>query len=145
MENRLTTRLITYWERIRKEENLPEIGRLNPAALDDVWPFCFRLTVEKSTQAAKTYRYDYVGTKITEIYGKNLTGQYATAQLKSIPGASVLKRMDELVLTGKPLEDEGQFINEKSKIVKYRACLLPFGTEKNGVTQIVAGLSWKVF
>lgn len=143
-DKRITTRLVEYWERLKGENSLPEISRFNSAQVDEHWPQCIRLRVEPGGREQRNYVYEYVGRKITEAYGRNLTGTCAHAQLKDIPGASVLKKMDDLVQTAIPQLDEGQFISPKNKIIKYRAVAIPFG-RMTMVTHVIVGLSWREF
>jgi hypothetical protein len=56
----------------------------------------------------------------------------------------VVRKASEVLANPVPLVDMGQFINAGNKVVKYRSCLLPFGTG-NKVTHIIAGLSWREF
>ena len=43
-----------------------------------------------------------------------------------------------------PLLDTGQFVSETSKVIKFRSCLLPFGTEER-ITHVVVGFSWREY
>ena len=91
------------------------------------------------------YRYDYMGPLLVDAYGRDMTGQQVQSRQKDFPGGRILEKMDALVLQPTPVQDEGQFVNDKHKIVKYRSCLLPLGSHQGDVTHIVAGISWKAF
>jgi hypothetical protein len=88
----------------------------------------------------------HCGTSISEAIGKNLTGQTMNTGMKFFPGAKILKRINEVMTQDSPtpLLDDGQFVNDKGKVVKYRACLLAFGTN-DVVTHVVIGVSWRSF
>lgn len=146
-DKRLTDRLTSYWSNIRKEKPYPEIQHFNPSAVEDVWAYCFRLKVEPAAAnvTTRTYRYEYMGAKIIEAYGKNLSGQSVSSAVRMLPGSDILKKVDMVLANSTPLYEGGQFVNDKNKIVKYRSCMLPFGNETAGVTHIVVGLSWKSF
>ena len=45
-ELRLTTRLTTYWNRLRQEDEYPKIQKLNPGTIEDIWPQCFMISVD---------------------------------------------------------------------------------------------------
>ncbi len=85
-----------------------------------------------------------LGDKAKDIYGGDMSGRTMYPTMKHFQGASIVRRVDDIIATPKALYDEGQFVNERSKIVKYRSCLLPFGKEGK-VTHILAGLSWREF
>ncbi len=144
MDQRLTDRLTKYWNQLRGAESLPPIGRLNPDRVYDLWPNCMMVQVVTVHAGTHTYSYEYVGPALQSMYGKDMTGQIGSGKLRDLPGWQMLKKVDEVVVTPSVVIEEGQFINEKSRIVKFRACLLPFG--KNGkVTHVVVGMSYREF
>lgn len=145
-EKRLTTRLMAYWEQIKGDSHCPGYQQLNPSALDDIWHNCLALRVQPSTGKRRSYTYVHCGETISQAIGKDLTGQTMTTNMKFFPGAKIIKRIDDVVeqASPTPLLDDGQFVNEAGKVVKYRACLLAFGA--NGeVAHVVIGVSWRAF
>ena len=60
------------------------------------------------------------------------------------PVAVLIRKIHLVFANPAPLVDMGQFVSERGKIIKYRSCLLPFGTQ-GVVTHIVVGLSWREF
>lgn len=145
-EKRLTTRLITYWERIRKDQPMPDFAKFNASAVDDIKEHCLVLAIQPGSDAVQTlYRYEYLGEKLGEVYGRDMLGQYTQSNMKDLPGMSIIKKADLLTSDNiTVINDEGQFVNDNSKIVKYRSCLLPFG-KNNKISHVVAGISWKIF
>lgn len=145
-EQRLTSRLISYWENIRGEATLPPYAQLNPSALDELWNNCLVLRTEPAAAGKLSYSYTHCGQEISKAIGKDLTGQRMTSNMKFFPGAKIIKRIDEVATQVKPtpLLDDGQFINEKNQIIKYRACLLAFGNTQ-GISHVVIGVSWRAF
>lgn len=145
-EQRLTTRLMAYWEKIKGADALPLYEKLNPSALDELWNNCLCLRAEPSGTNKLSYTYLHCGQEISKAIGKDLRGQRMTTNMKFFPGAKIIKRIDEVASQVKPtpLLDDGQFVNENNQIIKYRACLLAFGTSKS-ITHIVVGVSWRAF
>ncbi|MCH2547008.1 MAG: PAS domain-containing protein [Alphaproteobacteria bacterium] len=145
-EKRLTTRLISYWEQIKSEDSFPSFQQLNPSAIDDIWHNCLALQAQPASGDKRPYTYIHCGETIAEAIGKDVTGQTMTTNMKFFPGAKIIKRLDEVVTQSAktPLMDDGQFVNEGGKVVKYRACLLAFGAN-DIVTHVVIGVSWRAF
>lgn len=146
-EQRLTTRLITYWENIKGHDPLPIYAKINPGALDDLWKNCLVLKTEPAASAENlTYVYIHCGQEIAKAIGHNLSGRRMTTNMKFFPGANIIKRIDEVanLKEYKPLLDDGQFVNDKNQVVKYRACLLAFGTQ-DIVSHILVGVTWRTF
>jgi hypothetical protein len=85
-----------------------------------------------------------VGEKVRTLYTRDMTGQTINTGQKHFQGAALIKKIADVITKPEPLFDQGQFVNERSKIVKYRSCMLPFGVD-NKVTHVVIGLSWREF
>lgn len=145
-EKRLTTRLITYWEKLKGDDFCPGYEQLNPSALDDIWNNCLVLHAQPSVGEKRPYTYVHCGELISQAIGKDLRGQTMTTNMRFFPGAKIIKRIDEVVAQASPspLLDDGQFVNDAGKVVKYRACLLAFGAN-NIVSHVVIGVSWRAF
>jgi len=144
-EKRLTTRLTRHWERLKKEEPLPLYAWWNPSTVDDIWPNCITV-VALPSKNDKNFKYDYVGAKVEGAWGTDVTGEILTNSGNHIfRGANIVTKLNHVSEAHEALIDQGKFINEQNKVVKYRSCLLPFGTEREGVTHVVIGLSWKDF
>jgi hypothetical protein len=146
-DKRLTRRLTDYWDRLRKDNPLPQWAQLNTGAISDVWGQCSVWRVEIGRQATDSiaYTYEYVGKNTKEAMGTDMTGELFLTKFRNFPGVKLTKNIDSVVKNRVPEYDEGSFINEKQKLVKFRSCLLPFGTTEGRVTHILLGLSWKAF
>ena len=142
-EQRLTGRLLKYWQLLRKTHAIPEMEQFNSDAVSDLWPQCFLLNVD--THGSVAYKYEVVGQSITTVYGRDLTGLAVDTNSKKFPGSIISKKLAETVDQQQPSEDHGHFVSDDGKMVKYRACFLPFGNDKKGVTHIIVGLSFRVF
>lgn len=144
-EARLTMRLTTYWDRLRKDQPLPLFSQFNSSAIEDIWKQCLLFVVIPTTGGrSPSLNFSAVGENLSALYARTVIGQVFSPNQRDIPGTNVMKRVDEIMANPVPLMDEGQFISSRGKIIKYRSCLLPFG--KDGlVTHIVAGLSWREF
>lgn len=143
-EQRLTRRVLKYWEMVRKDAPIPEIRRLNTAAIEDVWPSCLQVNVNNRGKIP-VYTYEYMGAPIAAIYGRDLTGMVVDQTTKQFPGKVLHNRFNDILDKKVPMHDDGHFLSEHGKLIKYRACLLPFGTAQKGVTHIVVGLTCRYF
>ncbi len=145
-DNRLINRLIEYWKRLKKDDILPDFKKNNPAAIEDIWEQCFVLSTIPSNFIA--YKYEYLGKKITHLYGKDVVGKSINMKDKQFPNSIIVPRLqaiNSLSDLKEPQEDVGQMPLSSGKIIKYRTILLPFGNEKDGLTHIVAGVSYREF
>lgn len=142
-DQRLISRLISYWERICSGGSMPRWEQFNATTIEDLWQQCCAWKVDIGGKSP-SYTYEYVGKGIKGALGIDPTGTMFTTHFRNFPGARIVREIDTLVTMPKPLKDESQFVNEQSKVVKYRSCLLPFGNKKR-LTHVVLGLSWKAF
>lgn len=144
-ELRLTDRLTTYWNLIRKDAAVPEFVQFNISAIEDVWSQCVLFTVQPSAPGqSPAVNFYQVGEKVKALYG-NVAGQSMHSGQRHFQGAGIVRRVGEVISSPTPIQDHGQFVNERSKVVKYRSCLLPFGNKDGKITHVVAGLSWREF
>lgn len=144
-EHRMADRLIGYWNNVRKEASMPDFAHFNASSIDDVWQYCVLFTVSPEVDNKPSVLNFYqVGDKVRGIYGHEMVGRSFNTSQRHFQGATVVRRMEEILRTPTPLSDVGQFINERSKVVKYRSCLLPFGRDGK-VTHVIAGLSWREY
>jgi hypothetical protein len=142
---RLVDRLTDYWRRLKKDDILPQIQKINSGALDDVWDNCFILEIE-GRDDRRMYLYKYMGSEIKKAYGVDMTGQHVSPAVKMVPGSKVLNYIEECVSDLVPHEEHGTFINTENKTVKFRSCILPFSSRTNNkVTHLLVGLSWRAF
>jgi PAS domain len=144
-EKRLVNRLTEYWERLRKDNPLPLMQTFKKDAITDVIENCLILKREKQGEDKITYVYEFVGKGIIAAVGKDVTGERILGHVHAIPGGAIIKQVEQCVASLQPISDEGKFINDKSKVVKYRSCLLPFGATDSTVTHLLVGLSWRAF
>ncbi len=143
-EKRLIDRMTGYWERLKGDNELPPFQKFNNSAIADIWSHCFVVDVDERG-GVKNYVYEYVGESIVNAYGKNPAGDRMSSKMHDVPGGTIVTKIDNCVDGKQIVVEQGQFINQKSKIVKYRSCMLPFGKANGTVTHIVTGLSWREF
>jgi hypothetical protein len=142
-EQRVTSRLMKYWDNLRKDAEIPAFAKFNSAAVEDIWGQCMLFMVNPG-QGKKHYTFYRVGDAVRKMYQEDVVGQVLTPHHASFKGANIIKRIDEVIAHPTPVFDEGQFINKKSKMVKFRSCLLPFGNDDK-VSHVIVGLSWREF
>jgi hypothetical protein len=169
-EKRLTHRLTEYWNQMREEASLPSWEYFDPASFGDMWQQCCGWKVDAENSSTIVYTYEYAGDSVTKIVGGSLKGKkVASPQLKldekaarkaranmppggiflshfhNFPPARILEKIDRTVKKPAIVIEEGRVVNGDGKNVRFRSCLLPFGTHDGKVTHMVLGLSWKTY
>ncbi|MBY0355632.1 MAG: hypothetical protein K2Q12_07875 [Rickettsiales bacterium] len=147
-ELRMTTRLLELWNRLSHDNSLPDYAKLNVTSIDDLWQNCMVLVPipkASSSRAQTTLKLHHVGRKVSDVIGNASVGNYIVSRARQFAGEKIIHRIDDIIEQPMPIEESGQFINDKSKVVKYRSCLLPFGNSQEGVTHVLVGLTWREF
>jgi len=137
---RLTDLLMNCWNVWSEDGAIPPEARIDPEMLLPVWDECFLVQVLESGR----FRYDYLGKSLIEAYGEDYS-QEEVDSLVSPHKQKVVKRFDEVVKRGIPLEDEGEFRNSLGLTIKYRQLLLPFSGSSGRVEYVLGGMRWKAF
>ena len=142
-ERRLTARMVETWHAAGKGA-IPTVEAFDISQISDLWSSCLRIMVRKAMNK-HSYTYEYMGEDVIKAYGNNLVGRQVTMDIRTIPGANVLYKLDEkLPNVTAPILEQGNFVNDEDQLIKYRSCILPFG-DGIRITHAVIGLSWKVF
>ena len=139
---RVTDKLLQYWQDLKGDARFPSEEDIDPEALKEVWDSCFMIQVPDMGEGG-TYNYTYLGSNIIRSYGTDLTQD--AAQPLASPTAERLASLYQKVLARKmPVICEGRFINNQGQEIRYRQCLLPFGTGDT-VTMIFGGMRYKIY
>lgn len=133
-------RLLAYWKELSGERKFPEETDIDTDAIADLWNSCFLLNTGKD--AGHGFKYEFMGPSLIEAYGVDLTGQAHTEQTE--PNiVSILKAFEQVTSIGEHVVDESEFINTSGQTVKYRCCLVPFGSAPDQVKYILGLMRWK--
>jgi hypothetical protein len=146
LEQRLVVRLLGYWERVKKEDAMPDFRRNNPAMIEDLWGQCFILAVIPPIGSA--YKYEYLGDKLGALCISDITGKTFDAKNKHAGNSLVTPKIETITALMElktPQEDNGQMPTTSGKLIKYRTILLPFGNETVGITHMLGGVSYREF
>lgn len=144
-DKRLVDRLSDHWNRLRGDAPYPQFERLNSAAIADLWDRCIVLEVENTAGKKNVlYTYQHMGKEVIKAYGADLAGHYVNVNMHNFPGWQVLKSVDAVFAEPGVQMSQGSFVNDGDQIIKYRACIMPFGRDEK-ITHALVGLSWKMF
>jgi hypothetical protein len=170
-DKRLTLRLTEYWDNLRGQAVLPQWDRFDTKEFADIWKQCCGWRIEAGEGNTIIFTYDHVGDSVKEAINNDLWGRKFTTSSRVLPGApltrnivgaglaeqmyasdfkgfpvaGIIKKIDRVINKLVPLIDEGRFENPERKTVRYRSCLMPFGSAEGKVERIVLGLSWKIY
>jgi hypothetical protein len=143
-EQRLSTRMVTMWDKLAEMTPPPMFAQFNKNALSDIWQQCAVLRVEPKAAESEIYEMtvDFLGDLTKKLLPELRTGQRITTKTMSMQAKKYLSDIGQVITHCQTLINSGSVIGTHNKMVKYRVCLLPF-TDKNAqVAYIVVGFSW---
>lgn len=142
MEGRLEDILKHYWETLPRATvgSIPSESTISPDALKNVWDDCFLVQITPDN----SFRYDYLGKDLVDAYGEGYHDGDEADKLIDTHSNRAIRIFSEVVKGRKPVDDEGEFVNSRHLLIKYRQYLFPLGN-KERVTHIFGGMRWKAY
>jgi len=141
IERRITLRMFSYWEKIRKDRSMPHVSDVNSADLHDLWDSCFLVMLDDKGNPDPDS--SYIGKSIIHAYRHGLVeGENPIIISPNID--SFLRNHMQIFDSHKPLMEEGEFENFLLGTIKYRQCVLPLG-ENSKLHAILGGMHFKGF
>jgi len=137
---RLTDILLRFWDEFKEGPNPPAEKNINSEYFGDMWANCF---LAKVVDEGK-YKYSYLGDNLIEACGDDFEKD-EVEYLISNKGHRLVEKFDEAVKTGKPVSDDGEFVNSAKLLIKYRQMILPIKNSQGKIGYIFGGMRWKAF
>jgi hypothetical protein len=146
-QQRLTDRMEKYWNLLKNNSDaLPSFSQFNPDILADLRPSLCELRIVKEANN-RVFYYAKVGDNIKKDCG-DLENTPVSKMIKRIPGGAIIDNIESYIEGKnyqKPLLNSGTLLNKENKLVRFRSCALLFANKGNEPSNIVLGLSWRLF
>ena len=128
-----------YWRAIHPGDALPGRQHLDPVDLRRFLPRLWLLDVQ---QEPFRLRYRLVGTRICEMAGRELTGQWLDeAHPAAAPDPGIFDRFRQVVATGTPSRRRGKpmlFLRHKADFTEIENAVFPFASDGKTVDMLLA-------
>jgi hypothetical protein len=128
-EQRMTFRLLSYWNKLKGEREIPSIKEVNITELGEVWGFCFTICLDDEE---KVDEFQYFGAELVALTGVDLSGLNVE---KSLPGTMMAQLMDfypQVILLRSPVSKASKCLQNGCEIL-YRSLIVPFSSDGNKV------------
>ena len=140
VHQRITDRILDYWNTLRGEAPYASEDAIDWYALGDVREDAFLLRII----ANDDFTFSYLGKNVQDAYGEDMTGEQASS-FASPSGSALKEYVAELIKTGAPVTDEGEFVNKNGKVVRYRQCLVPLTSDGDVIEAVLGGMRFRLY
>lgn len=143
-ERRISERLLSLWDELRGDAEIPQESALDIHRLSDYWESCFIVEITERGDE-RDYKYSYLGTSIIDAYGDDLTGKEVYNHLIAPYSQMLLLKFETVVGDLATVTDEAEFTNLKGAQIRYRQCLVPLGATTGRVGFILGTMTWSQY
>jgi hypothetical protein len=134
IERRLVLRLLGHWRQLCADRTMPVVSEIDPAAIPEIWPYCFLLEIDQSNGL---HKYRALGDEIDKFTAPSLIGKTVADALADVLPGLALRYVDEVLEKSVPISRGGEFFTSNGGRVLYRSILLPTGDDENGISCIL--------
>ncbi len=142
---RINEFLQAYWDDLRDSRPYPREDEIDMQDMADIWDSCFLIKCDPKTDSEKPFTYTYLGQALIEAYGVDSREKDICEKLVYPTSMTMVGKFREVMLTGRPVEEESEFRNHKNMLIKYRSTLLPLADETGRIGFILGGMKWKAY
>lgn len=144
LEQRLTIRLVTMWDKLAELNPPPLFAQLNKGSISDIWPQCAVIRLEQVGVDANDplLAFDYIGDKSRSLLMNIHEGKMMRFNGLNRETKKFLEDVPNVIHTVNTIITSGTLAGIRNKLIKYRICLLPFTNTTGDVSHIMVGFSW---
>ena len=139
-EQRLTFRLLSYWNRIRGERAMPSLMDVNIQEILELWYFSFTIDLRDPD-----HRFQYFGSKLTDIFNEDYTGWSLQEAINTdIIVNNTIGFYPRAVDKREPVMEAASFFSEGDE-VRYRSLIVPLSSDGETVDFLIGTTNYKHF
>lgn len=139
-EQRLTFRLLSYWNRIRGDRTFPALSDINIGEIEEMWHFSFTIDLTDEDE----HVLQYFGPDLVSIFGTDYTGETVSEAMNDVilnnTIGSYLKCLDER----KPTMEAASFSYDGQEL-RYRTLVVPLSGDGDRIDYVMGTTNYKAF
>lgn len=141
VEHRLIGRLLDEWRALGGHQAPPPLGRIDAAALGDIWDWCYVLDLEATGGEPCILQ---AGPALIEAAG----GAELAGPLSALPAASLIaqsvRAWRQVVERRVPVATGGAFLDAAGRQMRYRSVLLPLSEDGRTIHRLLGAANGRV-
>jgi hypothetical protein len=139
-EQRLTFRLLSYWNRIRGEREFPTLSDVNIHEIEEMWHFSFTLDVSREEE----HFFQYFGPELSSIFGTDFTGENVAEAMNDVILNNTVGSYVKCIEKREPTMEAASFFYD-GKELRYRTLIVPFSSDGQKVDYLMGTTNYKAF
>lgn len=139
---RINEFLYAYWDSLRGTRPYPQASEIRKEALRPIWDSCFLVRIDRARNS-HGYTYTYLGKSLIALVGNESSEKDIREKLVPPSNLSLVRKFDEVLESGRPVEETSEFTTTRKVRIKYRANLLPLADEEGHIGFILGSMRWK--
>lgn len=139
-EQRLTFRLLSYWNRIRENQEFPSLQKVNISEIAELWHYTF--TIEVSPDGLHSFQ--FFGQELINLTGENLTGELVERAMEQALISNLIGFYDKVLTQRAPVSESSQFYLE-GKELRYRSLVVPFSDDGTTINYLLGTTNFKAY
>ena len=140
-EQRMTFRLLSYWNRIRADRPLPSLSDVQIAELPEVYHYTFTIELGPSEE---DHRFTYFGPHLASTFGQDYTGSYLYEAMNDVTINNTIGFYHKVVADRAPVSESSEFFLD-GKEIRYRSIILPLSSDGETIDFLFGTTNYKVF
>ena len=137
-DDRLTYRLLAYWDERRGERDFPRLREIDPADIEDMWPHCFVLDVRCFGDSPY---FHYLGASLAKFSGIFLSGNHDWSS--TLLRMAVCHFREAMSRRGPILVEDELTLYDTRKLL-FRSTLLPLSDNGQDIDHILGAATGKI-
>jgi hypothetical protein len=139
-EQRLTFRLLSYWNRIRGERPLPCLSDVNIEEIKELWYFSFTIDLREPV-----HRFHYFGSSLSDIFQEDYTGRSVQELVdEDVVVNNTIGFYERAVVSREPVMEAASFVLDAGE-VRYRSIIVPLSSDGQIIDFLMGTTNYKIF
>lgn len=139
-EQRLTFRLLSYWNRIRGDREFPSLADVNINEITEMWHFTFTIALKEDGCP----NFHYFGPELIQIIGEDYTGEDVDAAVEGGLLGNLIGFYPKVIEQRSPVSESSHFYNE-GKEIRYRSLIVPLSSDGKQIDFLVGTTNYKIY
>lgn len=141
-EQRLTFRLLSYWNRMRGKRSFPALADINIADIEEIWHFTF--TIHTVSPVRDDHTLLYFGPQLVSIFGMDYTGELVVEALNDVIVNNTIGSYINTLEKREPTMEAASF-HYDGKEIRYRSLFVPLSSDGVVIDYIMGTTNYKIF